>query len=1038
MGRSLPGSDARRFLVTRGLPIGLVLILVLSGNATAQAASPPTTGAPGITPLPGPELRPVTPAGTPPINTTLTVNRSSVNLSSLFWGATVNNEVRMFRGEPEAVNATPARVLVWPGAMAGEDYNPLTNIHYDTYSGTPKTALTSEAQFVQMCEAIHCTAVVQVPAEIDSPQFAESIVNYTEVNLSFHPAYWMIGNEPELWSHWKVPWKDWPTTSTAGPDPTQFGHEVVAYVNAIRAVDNTTPILGLPASGCTCGSWTFEQWIAGVLNVTGPKIQAVAYHEYPAGWLGTGDGSLEDFYATIQGLASIPVRTAGARAAVQSSCPGCNVSVWISELGSALSWSAYGQYAAGFSGGLSLASQITQGMDDNVSNIDLFATELATLNSWFSTTGHARPDYSTYTEMFGHLGTQAFAVNVTGLSRTIYGIDTIAPRDQGRRDLMVVNDNITHAISFSPRFAEFSGSTPVEAWSWNGSIHNTQANGTTWVEPFTANAVPQGFPNGLPANYTLPPQSMVIFEAYPSGGTYVQVLQNGVPSPTAWYANVGSHLYETTASNLSLLLPTGAFPVAAVTIPLPIGGRELNPIERLTPFVASPLQVNGAYTNTTINFVTQWRTNITTSPIGGGTVTPQVDWWNASEPLNLTVVAPAPGYAFVGWSGWGPGSYNGSGRSITVVPAGRITERARFVVGDQVNLLAQGLPTGTPWSVTIRGFTTTANTSVLTLYEPYGTYGYSIHPVPGYRILPRNGGFTVDNPWIVVDVRFIPITPPQPAFPVTFQVSGLPASTSVLVTVRGASQDSGVSTPLFQLLNGTYAYHVGYVAGYHLAVPEKLFAVRGGSLTVDLTFVPTMYRATWAAVGVRSGMNWSVELNGTPIGATSAWVSTSLPNGTYSYSVNLPSNFSASPRTGVVTIAGTGTSLSLIFNLVEFPTLFKATGLGASTLWSIRFGNETRQTSANGSSFLAANGSYTFNVDPPSGYYAVPSHGNLTVAGASPPTMIRFYLSSERPSAALVAALSSGALWVSVWIGVAGFAGFAAFRGLRRRGGGNR
>ena len=113
----------------------------------------------------------------------------------------------------------------------------------------------------------------------------------------------------------------------------------------------------------------------------------MAFHEYPAGWLGTGDGSLLDFYGTIQGAASIPVRMIAARHAVQASCAGCNVSVFISELGAALSWSAYGQYAAGFSGALSIASQITQAMDDNLTNVDLFATELNTTNSWFNPTG---------------------------------------------------------------------------------------------------------------------------------------------------------------------------------------------------------------------------------------------------------------------------------------------------------------------------------------------------------------------------------------------------------------------------------------------------------------------------------------------------------------------------------------------------------------------------------------------------------------------------------------------------------------------------
>ncbi len=794
------------------IPLGIVLFVLLSGISPGLSAPPGAATVGTAATVSGGEVLSVPLAAPPVTNVTLTVNVSSVNLSSQFWGTTVNNEVRMFRGETNAVNATPARVLVWPGAMAGEDYDPFTDTHYQTDDGTPTHALTNESQFVTMCEAIHCTAIVQVPAEIDDPSIAEAIVNYTEANLSFHPAYWMIGNEPELWQHWKVAWKDWENDYTTGPTPTQFGNEVVTYVNAIRQVDNTTPILGLPASGCTCGSYTFNQWIAGVLKVTGDKIQAVAFHEYPAGWLGTGNGSLEAFYGTIQSSANIPTRIVAARAAVASACPGCNVSVFISELGSALSWSTYGQYAIGYSGALSLASQITQAMDVNLTNIDLFATELATTNSWFNTTGHARPDYTLYTSIFDHLGTEAFAVNLTGLGHTLYGIDTVAPGDQGREDLLVVNDNISRAISFAPKFAESSGASAVEVWSWNGSIHSNHGNGTTWVEPYTPTPVPQNFPGGLPADYTLPPQSMVLFEAYPSGGTYVRVLDSGVPNATAWYTNVGPHFYTTTAGNLSLLLPAGDYPVASVPIPLPVFGREETPSEQLAPFVASPMVVRGATTNVTIEFVPQWRLNVSASPGDGGTVRPAVGWGNASEPLNLSA-SPAEGYAFVGWSGWGPGSYNGTNRTATIDPTGRLSEEARFVVGDQVVLWESGLPGGTPWSVTVRGFTTNSSTNLLTVYEPLGTFGYTVNPVPGYRSLPENGGFSVTGPYQLVKVQFVLLTPPPPAFAVAFQVSGLPGSTPVTITVRDVLETAGVVLPEFQLLNGSYAYHVGYVPG---------------------------------------------------------------------------------------------------------------------------------------------------------------------------------------------------------------------------------
>ncbi len=1027
-----------RFPIARSLAIGLVLIVILSGNSSSSPGSSTSSTDPGPQATDGAATRPIAPAVGTIFNTTLTVDSSSVNLSSLFWGTTVNNEVHMFRGEADAVNATPAHVLVWPGAMAGEDYNPLTETHYDTWYGSANHALTSERQFVEMCKAIRCTSVVQLPAEIDDPVLAEQIVNYTLVNLSFVPSYWMIGNEPELWSHWKVPWKNWATQYTTGPTPTQFANEVLDYVKVIRDVDPTTPILGLPASGCTCGFWTFDQWIAGVLQVTGDKIQAVAFHEYPAGWLGTGNGSLQAFYGTLQGAAGIPTRMAAARAAVLSACPGCNVSVWISEIGSALSWSTYGPYAIGFSGSLSLASQMTQAMDVNLTNVDLFATELATTNSWFDPTGHARTDYALYTSIFDHLGTQAFAVNLTGLGHTLYAIDTITPSDQGRQDLLVVNDNIVNPISFTPRFAGPLTSSPVEAWSWNGSIHYTPSNHTTWVEPYTPTPIPNEFPSGLPGTYVLPPQSMVLFESYPAGGTYVRILENGVPSPTRWYASVDGQLHATTADNISLLLPTGPHPVGSVPIPLPIDGKELVPVERLGPFVASPAYVSGRYTNVTIDFVNQWSVNVSATPAEGGTVQPDVGWWNESAPLRLTAT-PALGYALVGWSGWGPGSYNGSGRTITVAPTGRVVEKARFAIGQEVVMFETGLPAGTPWSVVVRELETSSNESFLTIYETPGMYGFTVNPVPGYRSLPKNGGFTVTGLVQLVKIQFIPITPPPPAFAVTFQVSGLPASTAVSITVRGATQSTVMSDPQilprFQLLNGSYAYHVGYVAGWHADVPEKTFVVLGGPLTVVVPFVRTVYSVTWEAIGTRQGMHWSVVVNGQESVAASAWVSASLPNGSYAYAIQLPANYSASPRSGGIAIDGSGTEVILRFSLAQFPMRFEAAGPAATNAWSVRLGNLTQRASSGASSFLAPNGTYTFDVHPPEGYYAVPSHGNVTVAGPASPMVIQFHPSSLQPSASLVAQLTAGAISASVWIGASVFGGYVVFRGLTRRDG---
>jgi hypothetical protein len=256
----------------------------------------------------------------------------------------------------------------------------------------------------------------------------------------------------------------------------------------------------------------------------------------------------------------------------------------------------------------------------------------------------------------------------------------------------------------------------------------------------------------------------------------------------------------------------------------------------------------------------------------------------------------------------------------------------------------------------------------------------------------------------------------------------------VPITVRNSTLTAAGSTPDFGLINGTYAYHVGYTPGYHVVVTNKTFLVHGGPLTVQVPFARTMYAAHWVASGARAGVAWSLELNGTVLRANSSWVSANLANGSYAFSVELPSNFSSSPRVGSVLVDGSESVLRLNFTLLEFRTGFVAAGLGTPMAWSVRLGNETERSSANVSNFLAANGTYTFDVHPPVGYFAVPSHGNLTVAGPTAMTAIAFHPTSGKPSAALIAALSEGALSVAMWIGVAIAGGYLLVRWVRNRG----
>jgi len=305
--------------------------------------------------------------------------------------------------------------------------------------------------------------------------------------------------------------------------------------------------------------------------------------------------------------------------------------------------------------------------------------------------------------------------------------------------------------------------------------------------------------------------------------------------------------------------------------------------------------------------------------------------------------------------------------------------------------------------------------------------------VPGYRAVPTDGGFLVNSNGAFVYVRFVALTPPAPTFPVTFRISGLPATWPVSIEVRGTIEMGGIAGATFLLSNGTYAYRLGYESGYHAVNGIKTFKVAGGPLSVNVEFVPTVYRVLWTPIGSRAWMNWSVAVNGTTLLGGVSGVSTTLENGTYAYQINVPSNFSTTPQAGVLLVDGSATRISAVFSLLEFAARFAVGGPEPSGPWTVRLGNSTLPGTGNGTSFLEANGTYTFDVHPPSGEFAVPSHGNLTVAGNVPPRVIQFYPTSEKPSAALIARLGAGAVWVSVWLGGAGGLAYVALSGVRRR-----
>ncbi|MGA8536849.1 MAG: hypothetical protein WB789_05595 [Thermoplasmata archaeon] len=1070
------------------LVIAAVTLLTLPGSLASAGAGP------GGFPSPG--AGPSSPIG-PNENATLTLEAGH-NLSSLFWGTTVSPRARLLPNEGSLTTGTPVSVVVWPGAFAGDDYDPLANDARGviwTSGNQQTTPSVNESQFVAWCRAINCTAIFQVPGEIDNPSIAADIVAYTvnqtytgpvweggtEVNvtmpgLDFRPAYWEVGNEPALWPFWDEPWGEWNHYQT--PDSAQYAHEENAYFLAMDGANRSyrPGIIGLPGIGKASSLDNPSQWIDDVLSLNGPNLSGVATHIYPARTLLSGQNALVQFYDQIGATddSSLYARVGDFEVPILAACrtytcgPDANASlpIFITEVGTSLSHSSFGDYSLSFPGALGMAVEGIQAMslpNATVASSDLFQSVADTTNGWFNNSGAARPTYTLYTRIFSHLGTDVFPVNVTGDSN-LSAIATVAASDGDRRDLLVANYNLTTSATFGTGFINqssfgqgsaplptFAPEAPVEVWEWNATppAFNHTVDLTT-SDPATPVPVATYYDHGLPSSWTLPPQSLALFETYNALAYPVNFTANLTPPGSIrlahWFIDVDGWRTSSTEASLTLLLRPGEHSAFGVPLLTPATGTD--PKSRWNPYLPPVLTVGNSWTWVNITFARQWALNLSwnasrgtvlTQGRSGATGLPpdgQMSWVNDSEPINLTF-QPSPGYAFDRWDGEGGGSFSGYSPMATLAPTSPLEEQAIFHPGTEVTFRETGLPAGTPWSVSLRGFEQNTANPTDVFYEVNGSWADQVNNVSGYQLItPGQGAWwqntlVVANTSMTVPVLYTALTPPAPFYPVTFTEVGLPDGASWAVTVRNVSNSANSPGPIaFSEQAGAYGFSSGAAGGYIIVTPLH-FTVGDGSLSIQVDFVP-LNRVVWNETGLGPGLIWSVLVNGAALPDSGGWVVTHLFNGSHSFTIPGVQDYVPNPRLGTVDLTGSGTTIDVRFARATFSVKFAVTGLPTGAEYQVRLSNSSQQTALDAFGFEIPNGTYTFDVHPPAGYYPSPSHGTVTVRGS--PTVIVIAIlpigpGPNPPTATLI--LSATTTAVALSLGGAG--AFLLLGAIRRR-----
>jgi len=137
-------------------------------------------------------------------------------------------------------------------------------------------------------------------------------------------------------------------------------------------------------------------------------------------------------------------------------------------------------------------------------------------------------------------------------------------------------------------------------------------------------------------------------------------------------------------------------------------------------------------------------------------------------------------------------------------------------------------------------------------------------------------------------------------------------------------------------------------------------------------------------------------------------------------------------REGTVNLTGSGAVVDVRFARATFSVTFAVTGLPAGAVYQVRLSNVSQRTTLDSFGFEIPNGTYTFDVTAPTGYYSTPSHGNVTVEGRSSVISIDLLPTGLGPNPPAMVLLSSAAT-TAVALGLACVGTFLLLGALRRR-----
>jgi hypothetical protein len=298
---------------------------------------------------------------------------------------------------------------------------------------------------------------------------------------------------------------------------------------------------------------------------------------------------------------------------------------------------------------------------------------------------------------------------------------------------------------------------PVSGWLAAGSVVELRATANTgyhfdnWVG--TGPGAYSGTAN--PDNLTLShaDNETAYFSAV---ATYaVTFSESGLPAGTQWAVNLSGISRSSTTSVVSFSMNNGSY-TYAIESPISVGIWR----QYLCAASTDSVQVSGSAVNTLVTYNEDFRLNVSVSPSSDGTVIPGTGWHARDSNVSLQATG-ANGYTFSKWVGTGPGAYSGTVNPAIIMVTGSENETAYFVLPTYtVRFYCENLTSGTGWSVTLDGNTTSTNLTSISFSLTNGTYPFVIGVPLGYTATPSSGNLTVIGHATAIVISFVSTSSP--------------------------------------------------------------------------------------------------------------------------------------------------------------------------------------------------------------------------------------------------------------------------------------